>query len=181
MDAAYAAGAPAAGIEGDDAAAGGDKAQMAGATLVAADDFETLGTYLGYEGEALDNFVATIERYNELCEKGVDEDFGKDPALMFPLKNPPYYGYCGTKAIGVIMVTTSGLVVDEFSRVLGNDYRPIGGLYAAGNCSGCRFGWQYFTSIAGESLSFAQTQGMMAGQYAATGSLPEGTFVHTEG
>lgn len=177
MDAAYAAGAPSEPITGDDGSAGGNKAQMAGATLVAADDFETLGTYLGYEGEALDNFVATIERYNELCEKGVDEDFGKDPSLMFPLKNPPYFGYCGTKKIGVIMVTTSGLVVDEFSRVLGNDYRPIGGLFAAGNCSGSRFGWQYFTSIAGESLSFAQTQGMMAGEYAATGALGEGTYV----
>lgn len=178
MDAAYAAGAPASSIEGDDAAAGGDKANMAGATLVAADDFETLGTYLGYTGEALENFVATIERYNELCEKGVDEDFGKDPELMFPLKNPPYYGYCGTKAIGVVMVTTSGLVVDEYSRVLGNDYRPISGLFAAGNASGCRFGWQYFTSIAGESLSIAQTQGMMAGEFAATGALSEGTHIH---
>lgn len=178
MDAAYAAGAPASSIEGDNAAAGGDKATMGGATLVAADDFETLGTYLGYEGEALERFVATIERYNELCEKGVDEDFGKDAELMFPLKNPPYYGYCGTKAIGVIMVTTSGLVVDEYSRVLGDDYRPISGLFAAGNASGCRFGWQYFTSIAGESLSIAQTQGMMAGEFAATGALSEGVHVH---
>ena len=178
MDEAYAAGAPSSSIEGADAAAGGDKANMAGATLVAADDFETLGTYLGYSGEALENFVATIERYNELCEKGCDEDFGKDPSLMFPLKNPPYYGYCGTKAIGVIMVTTSGLVVDEFSRVLGDDYRPIKGLFAAGNASGSRFGWQYFTSIAGESLSIAQTQGMLAGQFAATGAISEGEHVH---
>lgn len=187
MDAAYEAhkngefaSGDAADAAGEGAAGGGDKAMMAGATLYAADDFETLGGYLGYTGEALDNFVASIERYNELCEKGCDEDFGKDPRLMLALKNPPYYAYCGTKEIGVVMVTTSGLVVDENSRVLGNDYRPIKGLYAAGNCSGCRFGYSYFTSIAGQSLSFAETQGMMAGQFAATGELPEGEHVHLQ-
>ena len=100
---------------------------------------------------------------------------------MLALKNPPYYAYCGTKEIGVIMVTTSGLVVDEDSRVLGEDFRPIKGLFAAGNCSGCRFGYSYFTSIAGQSLSFAETQGMMAGQFAATGELSEGEHVHLNG
>ena len=185
MDAAYAAhqaGEFASGSDadaaGEGAAGGGDKAMMGGATLYAADDFETLGSYLGYTGEALENFVASVERYNELCEKGCDEDFGKDARLMHALKNPPYYAYCGTKEIGVVMVTTSGLVVDEDSRVLGNDYRPIKGLFAAGNCSGCRFGYSYFTSIAGQSLSFAETQGMMAGQFAATGELSAGEHVH---
>ena len=171
MDKAYAGGANGSADPEEQEQGGGagtDKAQMAGATLYAADDFETLGTYLGYEGEALENFVASIERYNELCEKGVDEDFGKDPSLLFPLKNPPYYGYCGTKAIGVLMVTVGGLLIDENGAVLGRDYRPIKGLYAAGNASGGRFGWQYFTSIAGESLSMAETLGMTTGTYVAS-------------
>ena len=161
----------------DESASGGDKAQMSGATLYAADTLEELGGYLGYEGDALEAFVASVERYNELCESGIDLDFGKDPALLFPVATPPFYGYCGEKELGVLMVTTSGLVVDQYSRVLGDDYRPVGGLYAAGNTSGCRFGYCYFTSIAGQSLSFAQTQGMMAGIHAATGELPEGTYV----
>lgn len=151
--------------------AGSDKAAMASAVVFAADDFETLGTYLGYEGEALSNFVASIERYNELCEKGIDEDFGKDPSLLFPLKQPPYYGYAGVKQLGVLMVTVGGLLVDPDGMVLGQDYRPIRGLYAAGNASGGRFGWQYFTSIAGQSLSLAQTLGMLAGQNAAKQAL----------
>jgi fumarate reductase flavoprotein subunit len=184
LDAAYAsyqngefsAAAAADSAASDSASEGGatgDKAMMAGATLYAADTIEELGGFLGYSGDALDNFVATVERYNELCNKGYDEDFGKDPALMYAIDTPPYYGYEGTKAIGVIMVTTSGLVVNEYSQVLGDDYRPISGLYAAGNNSGCRFGYSYFTSIAGQSLSFAQTQGYMAGTYAATGKLPD--------
>ena len=183
LDAAYAGGAGGSNGTGngtgEGAAGGGDKAMMGGVNVFAADDYETLGSYLGYTGEALENFVASIERYNELCEKGADEDFGKDPSLLFPVKKPPFYAYGGTKEIGVIMVTTSGLVVDEFGRVLGNDFRPIPGLLAAGNASGCRYGWQYFTSIAGQSLSTAQTLGMLAGQFAATGSIDAGEVVHT--
>ena len=136
--------------------------------MYAADDLETLGTYLGYEGEALDNFVASIERYNDLCAQGVDEDFGKDPSLMIPVSNPPYYAYGGTKALGVLMVTVAGLLIDENGQVLGNDYRPIKGLFAAGNASGSRFGWQYFTSIAGQSLTLAHTLGKMTGEYVAS-------------
>lgn len=176
LDAAYAGGkdgsagasSDSEGKEGEGGAPGGDKAQMAGASVFAADDFETLGGYLGYDGEALTTFMESIERYNELCTKGVDEDFGKDASLLFPLTTPPYYGYAGEKTLGAIMVTTSGLLVDENSQVLGEDYRPVKGLFAAGNASGSRFGYVYFTSVAGESLSIAQTQGMLAGEYVAS-------------
>lgn len=37
-----------------------------------------------------DTFVATVQRYNELCAKGEDEDFGKESSRMLPLENPPY-------------------------------------------------------------------------------------------
>ena len=162
-----ASGAADGGPEGDGSAAGGIVAAMSAPTVFAADDFETLGTYLGYEGEALDNFVATIEHYNELCEQGKDTDFGKDPSLMCALTTPPYYGYKGTKQVGALMVTVGGLLVDADGRVLDQKYNAIPGLFAAGNASGGRFGWQYFTSIAGQSLSMAETMGMLAGQNAA--------------
>ena len=136
--------------------------------MYAADDYETLGKYLGYAGQSLENFVATIERYNELCEKGFDEDFGKDPSLLFPIKTPPFYGFAGTKALGVLMVTVGGLLVDENGAVLGKDYRPIPGLFAAGNASGGRFGWQYSTSIGGESLTTANTLGRLTAEYVAS-------------
>lgn len=170
MDKAYAGGANGSADPDakEQAAAGQNKAMGGGATVYAADDYETLGSYLGYEGAALDNFVASIERYNELCEQGVDDDFGKDPALMIPVKQPPYYAYGGEKEVGVLMVTVGGLLIDDNGAVLGDDYRPIKGLYAAGNASGGRFGWQYFTSIAGQSLTIAHTLGRLTGEYAAT-------------
>lgn len=169
MDKAY-AGGPNGSADGEEAAqaeAGANKAMGAGAVVYAADDFETLGGYLGYEGEALDAFVASIERYNELCEQGADEDFGKDPSLMIPVNKPPYYAYGGTKAVGVLMVTVGGLLIDQNGAVLGEDYRPVKGLYAAGNASGGRFGWQYFTSIAGQSLTMAHTLGKLTGEHVA--------------
>lgn len=169
MEKAYAGGAEgsAKGENVEETEAGANKAMGAGAVLYAADDYKTLGGYLGYEGEALDNFVASIERYNELCEQGIDEDFGKDPSLMIPVNQPPYYAYGGTKEVGVLMVTVGGLLIDQNGAVLGSDYRPIEGLFAAGNASGGRFGWQYFTSIAGQSLTMAHTLGRLTGEYAA--------------
>lgn len=144
-----------------------DKATLAGANIFAADSFETLGTYLGYEGEALENFVASIERYNELCEAGVDDDFGKESSLMFPIKNPPFYGYAGEKELGIMLVNGAGVLIDENGQVLGEDYRPIAGLFAAGNTAGSRFGAQYSTPIAGSSVAFAITQGRFTGDYVA--------------
>lgn len=169
MEKAYAGGEQGS-ADGDEAenTAGADKALMSPPTLYAADDYETLGKYLGYAGQSLENFVATIERYNELCEKGLDEDFGKDASLLFPIKTPPFYGFAGTKALGVLMVTVGGLLVDENGAVLGRDYRPIPGLFAAGNASGGRFGWQYSTSIGGESLTTANTLGRLTAEYVAS-------------
>ena len=171
---AAAAAGGASGSNGDSSGSGStdggeavDKATLAGANLFAADDFETLGIYLGYEGEALDNFVASIERYNELCEAGIDDDFGKEASLLFPLKNPPYYGYAGNKELGIMLVNGAGVLIDENGQVLGDDFRPIEGLYAAGNTAGSRFGTQYSTPVAGMSVAFAITQGRFTGTYVA--------------
>lgn len=144
-----------------------DKATLAGANIFAANDLETLGSYLGYEGEALENFVASIDRYNELCEAGVDDDFGKESSLMFPIKTPPFYGYAGEKELGVMLVNGAGVLIDENGQVLGEGYRPIEGLFAAGNTAGSRFGAQYSTPIAGSSVAFAITQGRFTGDYVA--------------
>lgn len=137
--------------------------------VYAANDYETLGTYLGYEGETLDNFVASIERYNQLCEIGLDEDFGKEKQLMIGVTQPPYYAYAGEKTIGHMLCNGSGIAIDENGQVLSRaDYRPIPGLFAAGNTAGSRFGIQYTTALCGVSISFAVTQGKFTGEYVAS-------------
>ena len=75
---------------------------------------------------------AEIERYNELCHKGVDEDFGKMAKRMFPVENPPYYAcqvrQCRHARHGRRPECTHDLEVTKNGT---ND--PIPGLYVAGN------------------------------------------------
>lgn len=66
-----------------------------------------------------------------------------------------------------LLVTMSGLLIDENRQVLDDEYEPMEGLFATGNSSGCRFGFQYTSSLPGESIAMAQTMGMLAGRYVA--------------
>ena len=118
--------------------------------------------------------MTEVARYNGLCHAGRDEDFGKDPHLLFPVERPPFYA-CGQLKDSnhpsgqslKLLVTAGGLLTDEHQQVLGEGFTPIPGLYATGNCCGGRFGAQYTTSLPGQSLSMAQTMGRLVGQWLA--------------
>lgn len=74
---------------------------------------------MGIEGEAKDNMMASIERYNELAAAGVDEDFGKDSRVLFTLDTPPFMGVvAGPDHVGGVMVTVGGLMTDKHCNVL---------------------------------------------------------------
>ncbi|MCD8153119.1 MAG: FAD-dependent oxidoreductase [Clostridiales bacterium] len=119
-------------------------------------------------------FLKEVKRYNALCCAGKDVDFGKDAHLLFPIEQAPFYA-CGNLKDShhpggqslKLLVTVSGLLIDENQQVLDMDFEPIPGLFATGNCSGCRFGFQYTTSVPGQSISVAQTLGREAGAYLA--------------
>ena len=53
--------------------------------------------------------TATVERYNELYDKGVDEDFGKEAHRMSALRTAPFYG---AKNCGYILCTMDGIQID---------------------------------------------------------------------
>lgn len=91
-----------------------------------ADSVEELAKMMGVEYETL---KATLDRYNELAEKGHDDDFGKPAEFMFPVKGPKYAAFYYTPCI---TVTFGGLVTDICSRVLDKDNKPIPGLFATG-------------------------------------------------
>ena len=119
-------------------------------------------------GEPKENFLASIERYNELCEKGVDEDFGKDAFLMDPIVEPPFYAsVIDSSEFKLGLVELSGLVTDKNQQVLDYDDDPIPGLYATGNSCGGRFALQYCTPIAGISIGWATTMGKLVGETVA--------------
>lgn len=142
--------------------------------LYGADTIEELAGYLFEYKKEQAAFIRTVERYNELCQQKKDTDFGKDAALLHEIKNAPFYAVGQMKdshhPIGQsfkLLVTVSGLLINERQQVLDDEYEPIAGLFATGNCSGCRFGLQYTTSMPGQSISIAQTLGREVGKYAA--------------
>ena len=111
-----------------------------------------------------DTFVATVQRYNELCAKGEDEDFGKESSRMLPLENPPYYG-CRQGAS--LLCTLDGLRINTNMQVLDKAGAPIEGLYAAGDCSGGFFAHNYPEYIVGVAVGRTLTEGYLLGGYLA--------------
>jgi predicted oxidoreductase len=104
-----------------------------------------------------DTFAATVNRYNDLAEKGVDEDFYKDSYRFLPLTAPPYYGI---RLTGWLLSTLDGIRIDTQMRPLDAMNVPFEGLYAIGDTSGSYFAHTYpnlFTGYAnGRTVTFAR-------------------------
>jgi 3-oxosteroid 1-dehydrogenase len=119
---------------------------------------------------------ATVDRFNELADAGVDTDFGRGESLadryygddargknpsLAALRKAPWY------AIPVFpgdLATKGGLVTDARARVLDAEGRPIPGLYAAGNTSASMMGPTY--PGAGGTIGPALTFGFLAAETA---------------
>ncbi len=83
-----------------------------------------------------DEFVATINRWNEMAAAGKDEDFNFPGEMMMAIDTPPFYA---TKEHADGLCTAGGLLVDTACRVLDKERQPIEGLFAAGIVSGGMF------------------------------------------
>ena len=84
-----------------------------------------------------DAFAATVKRYNKLCEKGRDDDFGKQAARMKKVEKAPFYAFARQASC---LTPLGGLEVNGSMQVLNQEGTVIEGLYAAGNNSGNFFG-----------------------------------------
>jgi succinate dehydrogenase/fumarate reductase flavoprotein subunit len=112
-----------------------------------------------------DVVAAEIARYNELCAKGNDEDYGKDSRRLYPVVEAPFYA-CKFESAGMLVVM-GGLVTDLDLHVLDAKGQPIPGLFATGNNMGGRFLVEYPVTVAGVSLGTALCFGRLAGKNAA--------------
>ena len=131
-------------------------------------DMEELLDNAEFTGQLRENVKNSIERYNEICRTGRDDDFGKDAKLLRPLDQwPLYLQFNEFNYVGRIMCTCGGLLTDETQNVLDGMLDPIPGLYATGNCCGRRFGPQYSTPTSGISIGVCITLGREAGKEAA--------------
>lgn len=110
-----------------------------------------------------------MARYNDLVDKGADDDFGKDTRYLAKIEEGPFYSVQRDFNWG-LSATLGGLVIDEKQRVLNDDDEPIAGLFAAGNCSGPFFGAvDYPMTFGGLSIGRCITGGYIAAEVAVEG------------
>lgn len=132
--------------------------------LLEADSLDGLADAIGFEGEAKETFLATVERYNALVDEG-DSEFGKRPELMTKIAEPPFYAL---KMVVEVAVSTAGLITNADSECLDEGGKPIPGLYAVGNNAGGLFGIDYNeVTVPGISIGRAVTFGYLLGQHLA--------------
>lgn len=143
--------------------------QVDAGSILEANTIEELAEVAGLPKDV---FVETVSRYNELVDKGVDEDFGmaSEYFVFNGIKDAPFYAIPRQPAK---LATCGGLTCNDELQVLTAEGEPIEGLYAAGNVQGSFFGYDYPVNNFGDfSISRAITGGFLAVQ-SATGALGE--------
>lgn len=125
------------------------------------DTIEALAADIGCDAETLQ---ATIDRYNEMCDAGVDTDYYKQEVYLTPIREAPYYAL---KVGPALLVVTGGLKVDTNCQCLDAEGEAIPGLYALGNCQGDITAIDYPINISGNSHGRCITFGYLLGRYLA--------------
>ncbi len=100
------------------------------AALAKANTLEEAASAIGLDPDAL---RATVDRYNQLAEAGVDTDFGKAPEFLVPIAQAPFYV---GKLTQELLVGIGGIETNRHGQALDADKNPIAGLYAVGT-DGC--------------------------------------------
>lgn len=149
--------------------------------LIEAATLEELATKLSVPAG---NLTATVERFNQMALKGVDEDFGRgdseydrywgdadspwpNPSLG-PLQQGPFYAM---EVVNGAFGTCGGIATDGNAQVIDVDGNPIPGLFAAGNASESPYASGY--PGAGATLGPLMTMAYQAGRtIAATVRVP---------
>ena len=86
------------------------------------------------------------------------------------MDTPPFYGF---RCLLAFYNTVGGLKVDEYARVIRNDFKPIPGLYAGGSDAGALFGPYYDVSCApGSTQLWARVSGYWAADHAVNEYFP---------
>ena len=113
-------------------------AQCPGDNVYKADTIKELAELQGLDAAV---FEATVERYNELCDKAVDEDFNKDAAELVPIKTAPFYIFRQDMAF---WTSIGGIDTNRKMEVVTAKGECIPGLYAAGT-DGCNLYRETYT------------------------------------
>lgn len=135
---------------------------------------EALARAIGVDAAGL---AETARRHGEFARAGIDSDFGKggnaydkangDPTqrpnpCLGAIEKPPFYA---VRVEPTPLATSLGLLTDEHAQVLGQDGKPVGRLYAAGNDMHSVMGGEY--PGAGAQLGPGMTFAWLAALHAA--------------
>ena len=129
-----------------------------------------------FKGETLEELAAdmgsdparltdTVTRYNALCEKGVDEDFGKDAVYLNAIGSGPYYAVHTDLSV---LTTFGGIGVNRRMQVLDTDNNVIPGLYSSGVTSCGLYQDTYNYQISGGMNGYCTYSGRTAAQQIAS-------------
>lgn len=134
-----------------------------------ADSIEELCQQTGIDQIGLE---ATIAQYNSHCQKGYDEQFNKRQTFLRPLTGQKWYaGRHFPSAYG----SAGGIKINEKAEVIGQDWKPIKGLYAAGTDACSIYGDSYPFLFPGTSMGFALNTGRIAAESIIQYILDAGT------
>ena len=129
---------------------------------VTADSIEELAVKMDVPVE---NFTATVTRYNEHYKNGFDADYGKRAEMLTSISRPPFYALkFGPSLLNVF----GGLVTDTKLRVLDKEQNPVPGLYATGMIAGGMYGVDYPLLFSGNSHGRCVTFGHYLGEILAS-------------
>jgi fumarate reductase flavoprotein subunit len=123
-----------------------------------ADTLEELACKTGLNKK---NFLETVRKYNECCEKGIDLDCFKRKDSLVPINRPPYYAY-----LGKLMTDGAfgGVQVNPEMQACRPNGGLVEGLYVTGDFTSSRF-----INLGGikhqviNDLSWAFSSGFLAG------------------
>jgi fumarate reductase flavoprotein subunit len=135
-------------------------------SMVKADTIEGVISALGLPAA---DAKATVDRYNQFCASGVDEDFFKRKELLVPIGTGPFYGQQG----GLMFLTVlGGLRTNINMQVCDDNDQPIPGLYNIGTMVGDYFGNTYNFLVQGNNLGAnCVTFGYTTGRDIAKGTV----------
>ena len=141
-----------------------------------ADSLEDLAKEINkrtYDGKSVSmpgaNLAATIKKHNGYVKNGSDPDFGKriDKGIMMTIESGPYYAIPQWPSVhhtmGGLNITPKTEVRDIYGNV-------IPGLFAVGEVVG---GIHGTNRLGSNAVADCCANGYIAGQYAATGTLPD--------
>ena len=127
----------------------------AGLNVFKGETLKDLGKAIGVDPVA---FAAEVAVYNESCHAGRDSQFPKAKYLLSVEKGP----FFAIKMEPGIMVTMGGIKINDNMQVIGENGKPISGLYSVG----CDAGESYILKIPGSANGFALTSGWLAADHA---------------